>query len=122
MLKHPLRSRFRASQKLALDSEGQGKPNPQDKFLVPFILLTLAARPLDHDRDDGNGLGKHGVAFWSHLTDMHWAHVGPSIVASFLTSLVECVEALTVVLQLEAFEVREARSSGSQLRSESFLY
>jgi uncharacterized membrane protein len=30
--------------------------------------------------------------------DMNWAHVGPSIVASFLASLVECVEALTVVL------------------------
>ena len=29
---------------------------------------------------------------------MNWAHAGPSIVASFLASLVECVEALTVVL------------------------
>lgn len=29
---------------------------------------------------------------------MNWAHVGPSVVASFLASLVECVEALTVVL------------------------
>ena len=27
-----------------------------------------------------------------------WAHMGTSIVASFLSSLVECVEALTVVL------------------------
>ena len=29
---------------------------------------------------------------------MNWAHAGPSIIASFLASLVECVEALTVVL------------------------
>lgn len=29
---------------------------------------------------------------------MNWPHIGPSIIASFLASLVECVEALTVVL------------------------
>jgi uncharacterized membrane protein len=29
---------------------------------------------------------------------IHWAHAGPSLLASFLASLVECVEALTVVL------------------------
>jgi Ca2+/H+ antiporter, TMEM165/GDT1 family len=29
---------------------------------------------------------------------MNWAHIAPSILASFLASLVECVEALTVVL------------------------
>jgi uncharacterized membrane protein len=29
---------------------------------------------------------------------MNWAHAGPSLLASFLASLVECVEALTVVL------------------------
>src|SRR5665213_968799 len=29
---------------------------------------------------------------------INWAHAGPSIVAAFLASLVECVEALTVVL------------------------
>ena len=49
-------------QKLAMDSEGQIKPKPQDKLLVPFILLSLAARPLDHDRDDGNGFGKDALA------------------------------------------------------------
>jgi uncharacterized membrane protein len=32
--------------------------------------------------------------------DMNWAHAGPSILASFLASLVECVEALTVVLAI----------------------
>jgi uncharacterized membrane protein len=30
--------------------------------------------------------------------DIHWAHSGTSFVASFLACLVECVEALTVVL------------------------
>ncbi|HEX7731816.1 MAG TPA: hypothetical protein VF415_04155, partial [Rhodanobacter sp.] len=29
---------------------------------------------------------------------VHWAHLGPSMLTSFLASLVECVEALTVVL------------------------
>jgi hypothetical protein len=38
-----------AGQNLALDSEGQVKPKPQDKLLVPFVLLALAARPLDPD-------------------------------------------------------------------------
>jgi hypothetical protein len=51
-----------AGQKLALDSEGQVKPKPQDKLLIPFILLTLAARPLDHDRGDGDGFGKNAGA------------------------------------------------------------
>jgi len=48
-------------QKLALDSEGQVKPKPQDKLIVPFILLTLAARPLDYDHGD-NALGKNAGA------------------------------------------------------------
>lgn len=33
---------------------------------------------------------------------IHWAHAGPSLLASFLASLVECVEALTVVLAVGA--------------------
>lgn len=49
-----------ANQKLALDSEGQVKPKPQDKILVPFLLLALAARPLDED--PGGGLGRNAVA------------------------------------------------------------
>jgi hypothetical protein len=49
-----------APDKLALDSEGQVKPKPQDKFLVPFTLLMLAARPLDEDK--GGGFGKDAVA------------------------------------------------------------
>jgi len=53
-----------AGQNLALDSEGQVKPKPQDKFLVPFALLVLAARPLDVDKGDGagGGFGKDAVA------------------------------------------------------------
>jgi hypothetical protein len=50
-----------AGQKLALDSEGQAKPKPQDKLVVPFILLTLAARPLDYDHGE-NAFGKQAVA------------------------------------------------------------
>jgi hypothetical protein len=53
-----------SNQNLALDSEGQVKPKPKDKFLVPLTLLFLAARPLDVDKDDGatGGFGKNAVA------------------------------------------------------------
>jgi hypothetical protein len=51
-----------AGQKLALDSEGQVKPKPQDKILVPLLLIALAARPLHHDADDGAGTGPNAVA------------------------------------------------------------
>jgi hypothetical protein len=53
-----------AGQNLALDSEGQVKPKPQDKLLIPFLLLALAARPLDVDKGDGasGGFGKDAVA------------------------------------------------------------
>jgi hypothetical protein len=50
-----------SDQKLALDSEGQVKPRPQDKLLVPLTLLYLAARPLDYDNGD-NAFGKSAVA------------------------------------------------------------
>ena len=36
------------------------------------------------------------------MTGLNWAHVGPSILATFLASAVECVEALTVVLAVGA--------------------
>ena len=32
------------------------------------------------------------------LVTVSWAHIGPAIVAAFLASLVEAVEALTIVL------------------------
>jgi hypothetical protein len=43
-----------AGQNLAMDSEGQVKPKPQDKVLVPLLLIALAASPLHQDHDDGN--------------------------------------------------------------------
>lgn len=43
-----------AAQNLAMDSEGQVKPKPQDKVLVPLLLIALAASPLHQDRDDGD--------------------------------------------------------------------
>jgi hypothetical protein len=53
-----------ADQKLALDSEVQVKPKPQDKFLVPLALLALASRPLDIDEGNGGSgaFGKDAVA------------------------------------------------------------
>lgn len=38
---------------LAMNSEGQIKPKPQDKILVPLLLVALAASPLHQDSDDG---------------------------------------------------------------------
>lgn len=42
-----------------------------------------------------------------------WAHAGPSLLASFLASLVECVEALTVVLAVGSVRGWRAALSGS---------
>ena len=50
-----------SSANLTMNSEGEVQPKPQDKLLVPFILLTLAARPLDRDHGD-NAFGKDAVA------------------------------------------------------------
>ncbi len=48
---------------LAMDSEGQVKPKPQDKLAVPLILLALAARPLDQDHGrENHQFGKDAVA------------------------------------------------------------
>jgi hypothetical protein len=47
--------------KLALDSEGNVRPKPQDKLVVPLLLYALASRPLDVDRGD-NAFGKDAVA------------------------------------------------------------
>lgn len=38
---------------LAMNSEGQVKPKPQDKILVPLLLVALAASPLHQDSNDG---------------------------------------------------------------------
>jgi uncharacterized membrane protein len=42
-----------------------------------------------------------------------WAHAGPSLLASFLASLVECVEALTIVLAVGSVRGWRAALSGS---------
>ncbi|MGC1548862.1 MAG: hypothetical protein WA777_10045 [Rhodanobacter sp.] len=44
---------------------------------------------------------------------IHWAHAGPSLIASFLASLVECVEALTVVLAVGAVRGWRSALAGS---------
>ena len=46
-----------SASQLAMDSEGDVKPKPQDKVLVPLLLLALAARPLDRDGGE-HQLGK----------------------------------------------------------------
>ncbi len=47
------------------------------------------------------------------MTDIHWAHSGPSFVTSFLACLVECVEALTVVLAVGSVRSWSGALSGS---------
>jgi Ca2+/H+ antiporter, TMEM165/GDT1 family len=47
------------------------------------------------------------------MTDIHWAHSGPSFVASFLACLVECVEALTVVLAVGSVRSWSGALSGT---------
>ena len=42
-----------------------------------------------------------------------WAHAGPAILASFLASLVECVEALTVILAVGSVRGWRGALSGS---------
>jgi hypothetical protein len=46
---------------LALDSEGQAKPKPQDKLAVPLLLVVMAARPLDSDGHVGASAGKNAL-------------------------------------------------------------
>ncbi|MEO6981932.1 MAG: hypothetical protein ABI072_02315 [Edaphobacter sp.] len=43
-----------SAQNLAMNSEGAVKPKPQDKILVPLLLIALAASPLHHDHDGGD--------------------------------------------------------------------
>jgi hypothetical protein len=47
---------------LAVDSEGTVKPKPQDKVVVPLLLLGLAAAPLDPDPGDNDEFVKNGAA------------------------------------------------------------
>ena len=45
--------------------------------------------------------------------DIRWAHLGTSVVASFLASLVECVEALTVILAVGSVRGWRSALAGS---------
>jgi hypothetical protein len=47
-----------SDQQLAMTSEGQVQPKPQDKILVPALLIALASRPFDED----HGLAHNGEA------------------------------------------------------------
>jgi Ca2+/H+ antiporter, TMEM165/GDT1 family len=47
------------------------------------------------------------------IMNVHWAYSGPSFVASFLACLVECVEALTVVLAVGSVRSWSGALSGS---------
>ncbi len=54
-----------ANTNLSLSSEGEVKPKPQDKVVVPLILLTLAASPLHEDKEGdtftGNALASNSL-------------------------------------------------------------
>jgi hypothetical protein len=51
--------------KLQMDSEGEVKPQPQNKILVPLAMVLLAARPLDDDSSQltGAAVGSNGLGF-----------------------------------------------------------
>ena len=57
--------------KLAMNSEGQVKPKPQDKIVVPLILGLLAGQTLDVDRGDSvagkNFVGANGFGLAGNL-------------------------------------------------------
>ena len=48
-----------------------------------------------------------------HPTTMTWAHAAPTLLASFLASLVECVEALTVILAVGSVRSWSGALSGA---------
>lgn len=75
-----------SSAKMAMDSEGNVKPKPQDKIVVPLILAILATRPLDQDRDDPtsslngkNFVGANGFGLVGNI--IGWAGGSPNIAA-----------------------------------------
>jgi len=47
---------------LAVDSEGEVQSKPQDKVVVPLLLLGLAAAPLNPDPGDNDEYFKNGAA------------------------------------------------------------
>jgi uncharacterized membrane protein len=48
--------------------------------------------------------------------DLSWAHAGPSFLAGFFVCLVECVEALTVVLAVGVYGAGVGRSAARRLQ------
>jgi hypothetical protein len=50
------------TQTLAIDNEGNVKPAPQDKIIVPAILLAFAVAPLDPDPGDNDEFFKNAGA------------------------------------------------------------
>jgi hypothetical protein len=55
---------------LAMDSEGKVKPKPQDKIIVPLVLVLLASRPLDEDRarqEGRNFVGANGFGLIGNI-------------------------------------------------------
>jgi hypothetical protein len=55
---------------LAMDSEGKVKPKPQDKIIVPLLLIFLASRPLDEDREGQaarNTVGANGFGLVGNI-------------------------------------------------------
>ncbi|MCU1321140.1 MAG: hypothetical protein JWM43_789 [Acidobacteriaceae bacterium] len=58
---------------LAMTSEGEVKPKPQDKFVTPLILMALASRPLDrdgHHQLGKNAVGANGLGFIGNIVAM----------------------------------------------------
>jgi hypothetical protein len=51
-----------SQQELVVDSEGAVMPKPENKIIVPILLLGLAAAPLNPDPGDSDEFFKNGVA------------------------------------------------------------
>src|SRR5438105_15919656 len=79
---------------------------PWDKDGSVSLVWDCAQHCVENDtavaRNRGCGSSTRGSASGTtrarRLAAMNWAHVGTVILAAFLASLVECVEALTIVL------------------------
>jgi len=58
--------------KLQMDAEGEVKPQPQSKVLVPLAMVFLASRPLDDDSSQlaGATVGSNGLGFIGRIVGM----------------------------------------------------
>lgn len=61
-----------AGAKLQMDAEGEVKPQPQNKVLVPLAMVLLASRPLDDDSSQlaGATVGSNGLGFVGRIVGM----------------------------------------------------